>query len=126
MAKKKRFGVSIDIALAEKLDSIAKSMSIDRSRLVEKALSEFVKEHSHSVQDHRCCGVMVAETTGCDTINKVVELYRDIIMSYTHNHIEKRCICIAVVVGNSHRVRDLHKDLMISSHRARYIPIAHE
>lgn len=126
MVRKKRFGISIDTSIAEKLDSIAKSMSIDRSKLVEKALSEFIEEHNHSTQDHRCCGIMVIETTKCSSINKVIELYRDIIVSYTHNHIEERCICIAVVVGSSHRVRDLHKDLMLGSHRAKYVPIAHK
>ncbi|MEM1526278.1 MAG: ribbon-helix-helix domain-containing protein [Ignisphaera sp.] len=126
MGRKKRFGVAIDFSLAEKLDTIAKTMNIDRSRLVEVALSEFVEEHRHSLEEHKCCGIMFVEAKECGLIDKVVESYRDIIVSYTHNHVEKRCICMVIVLGSSGKVKNLHKEFMVKSHRARYIPIAHD
>lgn len=125
MGKKKRFGIAIDIALAEKLDLIAKSMNLNRSKLVEKALNEFIEEQSHSSQNHRCCGIIVTETSDCKGMDKAIEQYRDIIISYAHSHIEKRCICMFIIMGDSQRVRDLHKSLILNSYRARYIPIAH-
>ncbi|MEM1645161.1 MAG: ribbon-helix-helix domain-containing protein [Ignisphaera sp.] len=126
MGRKKRFGIAIDSSLAEKLDSIAKTMNIDRSRLVEIALNEFIEEHRHNLEEHRCCGVMFVEARECSLVDKVIESYRDIIVSYTHNHVEKKCICSVIVLGSSYRVRGLHKEFMIISRRARYIPIAHE
>lgn len=125
MGKKRRFGIAIDAALADRLDAIAKSMSIDRSKLVEKALSEFIEEHSHNIQRHKCCGVIVAEIENCGNVNKTIEFYKDIIVSYMHNHVEKRCICLFIVSGDSKRIDSLHKDLTINSHRTRYIPMVH-
>lgn len=125
MGKKKRFGIAIDTSLAEKLDLIAKLMNIDRSKLIEKALNEYIEEHNHNIQQHRCCGIMVAEIRNCGGIDKTVESYRDIIVSYTHNHVERRCICLFIIMGDSHRVMSLHKDLIANSYRTRYIPMAH-
>lgn len=125
MAKKKRFGIAIDSSLADRLDSIARSLNIDRSKLVEKAITAFVDEHSHSFEDHRCCGVLIVEARECSVIDKVVENHRDIIVSYSHNHIEKRCVCTMIILGDSDKVKGLHKELMLVSDKARYIPIAH-
>lgn len=125
MGKKKRFGVAIDFLLAEKLDAIARSMNIDRSKLVEKAITDFVEEHNHNLEDHRCCGIIVVEAGECGAIDKVIEIYKDIIVSYTHNHIEKRCICMVLVLGNSRRIRGLHRELILVSNKTRYVPIAH-
>jgi CopG family nickel-responsive transcriptional regulator len=126
MAKKRRFGIAIDSALAEKLDYIAKSMDLDRSKLVEKAITEFVEEHNHSFKDHRCCGVMIVETCECRVVDKVVEVYRDIIVNYTHNHIEERCVCTMLILGDSKKVKDLHRELILTGSKTKYIPIAHQ
>jgi len=126
MSRKKRFGISINQAIADKLDGLAKDLKVDRSKIVEKALSEFLEEHSHGISEHRCCGIMVAEAANCRSVDEVVEVYRDVIVSYMHSHVEKRCVCTMVVMGDSQKIRAMHRDLMFSSYRTRYIPIAHE
>jgi metal-responsive CopG/Arc/MetJ family transcriptional regulator len=125
MGKKRRFGIAIDSAIAEKLDNIAKSMNMDRSKLVEKAVTDLIEEHSHSLGDHRCCGVMVVEACECSVVERFIENYRDIIVSYSHNHVEKWCVCTMVILGDSRKVRALHRELMVTGSRVKYIPIAH-
>lgn len=123
---KKRFGVSISIALAEHLDSIARSMNVDRSMLVEKALNDFIEEQKHSAQEHQCCGVLIVETNDCAEVNRAAQTHRDVVVSYLHSHIDNRCVCVFLLQGSSQRVLDLHRYLTLNSYRVRYVPVAHE
>ena len=125
MARKRRFGIAVDTTLAEKLDLVARSMNIDRSKLVEKMLSEYIEDYMHNVKDHQCCGVVVAESEKCEYISRSAQLYRDIIVSYTHNHVQEKCVCTFLIIGDSKRVRNFHKELVLNNVKAKYVPVAH-
>lgn len=126
MARKRRFGVAVSREIAEKVDAMARSMNVDRSRIVEEALADFIEEYKHKAEDHKCCGVLIARVSKCGLVERALEMYRDIVVSYTHSHVEGHCICTLVVSGSWQRIRNLQREMVLSGSKARYIPIAHE
>ncbi|MEM1541847.1 MAG: ribbon-helix-helix domain-containing protein [Ignisphaera sp.] len=127
MTRKKRFGISIDSSLACEIDRLAKILGIDRSKLVEKALTNFVNEYSysHAHENHFCRGVIIVETDEGEKIDRAIESFKDVVLSYTHNHLENTCICMFIVSGNSERIKDLHRNLLSVGCGTRYIPIGY-
>jgi metal-responsive CopG/Arc/MetJ family transcriptional regulator len=101
-------------------------MNIERSKLVEEALTDFIEGYKHRAEDHKCCGVIIAEAVKCGSVEKALEEYRDVVINYTHSHVESHCICTVIVSGSWQRIRDLQRELMLSGNRARYVPVAHE
>ncbi|MEM4040923.1 MAG: ribbon-helix-helix domain-containing protein, partial [Ignisphaera sp.] len=115
MTRKKRFGISIDSSLACEIDRLAKILGLDRSKLIEKALTNFVNEYSysHTQENHFCRGIIIVETDEGEKIDRAIESFKDIVLSYTHNHLENTCICMLIVSGNSERIKDLHRNLLL-------------
>lgn len=126
MARKRRFGVAVSSEIAEEIDAIAKSMNVDRSKIVEEALTDFIEGYKHRVEDHRCCGVLIARVSKCGLVERTLETYRDVIVSYIHSHIDGHCICTVLVLGSWQRIKNLQREMLLSGSKARYIPIAHE
>ncbi|BEP18531.1 nickel-responsive transcriptional regulator NikR [Pyrofollis japonicus] len=123
---RRRFGVSVPEHIANWLDKLAKRLGIDRSRLVERALESFLHEHAHYLYEHDCRGVMIAvsKDAGVD-FARIVEKYRDIVVSSLHQHIDGFCLEILVVKGPSTRIAELHSDLEnISKCTIRYVPFS--
>lgn len=121
---KKRFGVSLDSWLAEQLDSVAEHLSLTRSELVERAVEEFLNDHQHYLADHECTGVLLLEGKGpSNGVESLLEDYRDIVVQYTHMHLEDVCLRVIVVRGSSTRIAELHKRLEALGCRTRYIPL---
>jgi CopG family nickel-responsive transcriptional regulator len=126
---KKRFGISIDEDLADKLDELSKALSTDRSAIVEDAIRGVIAEHSHYLYEHECKGIMIlvySEGKGCSVfVRQLIEDFKDIIQFSSHYHTGNNCTEVFFIAGNSLRIRDLHseakkrKDISV-----RYLPIS--
>ncbi len=106
------------------LDTLAKKLGTDRSRLIEQALRSFILDHAHYFYPHRCRGVLIVyrENKGIDVI-EALEEFRDIVSSYSHHHVDGFCLEMIVVSGNSSRVSKLHRRLAEVGCRVRYVPL---
>ena len=128
MTGKKRFGVSIDSALADMLDTIAKNLGLTRSQLVERALTTYLEDHAHLVRPHKCTGLLLLtcnEKPRKTSIAHIIETYRDVIVMHTHTHVGANCIDLFLVNGPSDRIAELHKNLRerVKDCATRYIPL---
>ncbi|MCD6195988.1 MAG: ribbon-helix-helix domain-containing protein [Staphylothermus sp.] len=127
MSKKKRFGVSIPIELAEELDELSKCLNCDRSRIVVAALKPYVHAHLHYMEPHICKGVLIAFSSGKigKSVN-LIEKYKDIVQGYLHSHIDNNCVEVYIIKGPSEEIRKLDSDLRKEGKEVRYIPITHQ
>lgn len=116
----KRFGVSIPESLAEDLDRLSKILGVSRSEVVREALKIYLREYSHYMKRHECCGIIVTVSSG---VLSVVEDYRDIINNYTHVHLEDKCVDSFLVAGDSERIAEFHSKLLNICDHVRYIPL---
>ena len=125
--RKRRFGISIPEPIARDLDRLAEALSLDRSKLVRQAIAAFIQEHKHHLVPHECLGLMVVVTVpGCFKMADLLEEFRDVVRGYNHFHARGYCIEVAVVIGPSERIRDMHGILSAKECSVRYIPLAHE
>ncbi|MCS7111184.1 MAG: ribbon-helix-helix domain-containing protein [Ignisphaera sp.] len=120
---KRRFGVSIDSRISAELDNIAKNLNMDRSKIVEIALQNYITEHKHLSSKHNCRGIVIMKTISSVPFDKILEDYRSIIVNYLHSHIENECICIVFVSGDSEHISNLNRCLITCGCLIRYLPL---
>ncbi|MCD6301354.1 MAG: ribbon-helix-helix domain-containing protein [Staphylothermus sp.] len=124
MSKKKRFGISVPVELAEELDRLSKCLNCDRSKIIVSALKPYIHAHSHYMKPHICKGVLIAFSTGEKSrINNLIDRYRDIIQGYIHSHIDNNCIEVFIIKGLSEEIKKLDSELRKEGKEVRYIPI---
>jgi CopG family nickel-responsive transcriptional regulator len=119
---KKRFGIAIHTELVNELDALVKDLNMNRSKLVEQAIKEFLCEFKHHLKPHECVGVMLVFNTASSKSSDIIDEFKDVILAYTHHHIDDRCIEIIVLKGNSEIIAKFHKKLLGNSCRCRFIP----
>ncbi|RLG81749.1 MAG: CopG family transcriptional regulator [Thermoprotei archaeon] len=121
---KRRFGVSIPEELAHDLDRLAEIIGCDRSKLVTEAVREYVHEHVHYTQKHRCLGVLICvRMTSSESRRDVVDKYHSVVKSYSHIHVGRLCIEIYVVEGDSNEIVKLHSELSRKMILTRYVSL---
>ncbi|MEM0027158.1 MAG: ribbon-helix-helix domain-containing protein [Ignisphaera sp.] len=121
---KKRFGVSIEATLYSKIDEIAKSLNINRSDFVEEALKNYVRDLNHFVVNHNCCGLIVVEEPENIEIERILSLNKEVVVNYSHYHINNRCIYTIIVQGNSADLAKFYSSISkVKSVNRRYIPL---
>ncbi len=116
----RRFGVSIPDNLAEDLDRLVKILGVSRSEIVREALKAYLKDFSHYLTKHECCGIIATVSSG---VLKVVEEYKDVVNSYTHAHLGDSCVNSFLVSGSSDRIAELHRRLLGVCEHVRFIPL---
>ncbi|MET1101750.1 MAG: ribbon-helix-helix domain-containing protein [Pyrodictiaceae archaeon] len=125
MEHKRRFGVSITSSIAEKLDKLATMLNIDRSRIVEEALKEYLHDQAHLLGNHKCVGLLIVlKRDRKIDIAEAIEEYKDIISAYNHVHVAGKCIETIMVSGDSARILSLKRKLINIGYIVRYIPIS--
>jgi CopG family nickel-responsive transcriptional regulator len=129
---KRRFGVAIDSKISLDLDIIVKSLGLDRSKIVEIALKNYISEYKHLLSKHICRGIIVIENANEVSIDKILENHRNIlenhrniITNYIHSHIDKECICVIFVSGDSENINALNQQLLSCGCLVRYLPFHH-
>ncbi len=123
--RKRRFGVSLDASLAERLDALAEALGVDRSSLVERAVRKFIDDYKHLLEAHDCSGLLVLRSVrnSRDKVFTVLEKYRDIVVSSNHVHVTDDCVEVVAVRGPSGRIQAFLRELEGRSCNARFIPI---
>ncbi|BAN89880.1 CopG family ribbon-helix-helix protein [Aeropyrum camini] len=122
---RRRFGVSMHEDLARRLDEASRSLGVERSRLVEKAVEALLDDYKHLLSRHSCSGIIIVSchTGGEAEIAGAVEKFRDIVAARLHSHTRSSCIEAIIVEGDSARIAMLHRKLESLGCGARYISI---
>jgi CopG family nickel-responsive transcriptional regulator len=128
-SRKKRFGVSLPENLADDLDQLGRTLSIDRSKLVEEAVRMFIRDHRHHIHPHYCKGVLIIQsrTDSCLAVEvkKILEEFRGIIRFSIHFHVDNDCLDMIITSGSSQDISKLHMKLRkLRELSIRYIPLA--
>jgi len=127
---KKRFGIAVSSEVAEELDMITEKFNTDRSKVVEYALRSFLMEYKHHYSKcHKCVGILVIsrKSLGVEISNNdIYSEFKEVILSYSHHHVENRCIEVLVLSGSSEIIADLHNRLLRAGCECRYIPLHSE
>jgi metal-responsive CopG/Arc/MetJ family transcriptional regulator len=124
--RKRRFGVAIPESLARALDELVESTGTDRSRLVGKALSMFMGYKGHEESPHNCIGVfIVGDLADESSLSKLLDEYHNIIVSYNHVRIKKRCVTLIVVSGFSEDINQFYLNMLKISEsiRLQFVPL---
>lgn len=122
---KRRFGIAISADIAKELDVISGECNTDRSRIVEYAVKNFLREYKHHSKCHRCTGVLVITRNSIE-LGEGSMTYREfkhIIVSYSHHHVDDKCIEILLLSGNSEVIAEFHRRLLRDGCDCRYIPL---
>ncbi len=123
---RRRFGVSLPEDIAESLDELARRLGRDRSSIVEDALREYMHDHLHFLEPHRCTGILlIIRSRGRKGFSEIVEKHQDVIRLYSHLHVDGRCIETLYVSGDSTRIACLAEELERMGCRTRYIPLGY-
>lgn len=109
---KKRFGISIDEETFNLIDQMAQKLSLDRSRVIEEAIRQYLDKSLHDDERHECTSVFIVACGEDPGVQRLADSYQDITLSTLHTHSGNRCIDVIVVSGDSERVDLLHRDLM--------------
>ena len=124
---KRRFGISIPEGMAKDLDELASKLETDRSSIVCEAIRAYIHDHLHYLTPHKCMGVLVIFShigeNSYRKFFKIIEKYRDVIVSYTHLHVDEKCIEVLVLSGSSERIQKLHREFIVIGCKARYLPL---
>lgn len=120
---KRRFGVSISEDVADDLDTLAKTLGVDRSRIIEEAVRSYLEDHRHLMVDHKCSGVIVALCSNNVEVANIVRFHKRIIHGYMHMHLDGYCLDLIIVNGESGGIALLYGDLKKIGCRVRYLPV---
>ncbi|MEB3844723.1 MAG: ribbon-helix-helix domain-containing protein [Desulfurococcales archaeon] len=120
---KSRFGISIDKSVAERLSRLAEVLGVDRSRLVEEAVRQYLDDHKHMLVPHECRGIIVGLCPDNIAVASKVRDYKDIVSSHMHIHIDGKCIDIIVVQGPSRIIGKLYASLEHDNCKTRFLPL---
>ncbi|MCE4625057.1 MAG: ribbon-helix-helix domain-containing protein [Desulfurococcales archaeon] len=123
---KRRFGISIRKSLADELDMLASVMGVDRSVLVEEAISWYLDDHRHLLGPHHCRGIIAAVCPDNREVADVVRRNREIILGHFHLHLDGLCIDIFSVSGESEKIARALGSLKGLGCRTRFIPAEEE
>ena len=121
---RRRFGVSLPEDIARALDSIAETLGVARSSIVEEAIRAYIADAEHLAQPHRCVGVIIAVCSERSTLS-VLEEHRSVVVGHMHAHPDGRCADIIVVAGMSRDIARLVSHLKSRGCGTRYIPLVH-
>ncbi len=121
---KRRFGVSIPEELAEELDRLAEITGSDRSSIIAEALKQYIHDHLHYLERHKCLGLLISiKTRDKMREGRLIDEFEDIIKNYIHQHIGRLCIEIFLVSGDSEKITKLHSRLRRTTPCVRYLPL---
>ncbi len=122
---KRRFGVSVSKNIAESLDSIAETLGLDRSSVVELALRGLLEDYTHHLIPHECLALIVYV---CDRdlveISKIVSDYEELNITHLHSHTGEKCVQILIISGSNSIIADFYSKLSkLKGCKAKYIPL---
>ncbi|MEM1873970.1 MAG: ribbon-helix-helix domain-containing protein [Acidilobaceae archaeon] len=110
MASRRRFGISIREDLAERLDKLCLRLSMERSRLVEQAISRYLDELEHYSSSHYCVSLLVVSCIGdALRLREVVQRYSERVLLDIHSHEESYCRVVFVIEGSAENILAIYR-----------------
>ncbi|MGC8974791.1 MAG: CopG family ribbon-helix-helix protein [Thermoprotei archaeon] len=124
MSRRDRFGISIPADLSNKVKEIASKKGTTRSKIIEEVLRNYITESTHEENPHHCSGVIVVikEKTGL-SLDTLYENFREVIVGYTHQHLEGVCVNVLFVSGASREIENLARSLSSCGCFTRFMPL---
>ncbi|MCS7106645.1 MAG: ribbon-helix-helix domain-containing protein [Acidilobaceae archaeon] len=106
---KRKFGISVEEELARKLDEVSEKLRVERSQLVERAIRDMLRDHSHSLFEHDCRALIVLS---CPSEREVPAVGADNLrITQLHEHREGQCVQVFLVSGSSSKISTLLSSL---------------
>ena len=120
---KRRFGVSMEKDLLDKVEKLASLFNTTRSAIIEEAVERFVHENLQLIGSESCCGIIVVEKVS-ERLRTVVDAFRDIVVSHMHIHVGGNCVDVILVYGNPSRIAEFRNSLVRELRCAtRFVPL---
>jgi len=121
---KKRFGISIDGELEEKIDYYKNKYQVTRSNIIEQAIKLHLNELEHLEKNHECTGIMVViQEKNTKELEQTIEEHKDAIETVFHLHKKKKCIHILFINGNSNTVKEIKRKLAERKIPCKFVPL---
>lgn len=125
MAKKRRFGVSLNEEVFEELTHLSLAIGVDRSKIISMAAREFLSKELHFARAHECEGVLVVSYTSESRaqVDKLIEDSARIIVGRSHFHARNGC-CVEVLYlrGSSEDTWNFRSSISGICRACHYIP----
>ncbi|MEM4718242.1 MAG: hypothetical protein QXE81_05740 [Desulfurococcaceae archaeon] len=124
MTKKKRFGVSIPINVAKELDEIAFMDGVDRSSIITRAVTQYLHEDKHIVEEHECSGMIIYY--GLLSLENIAGYYDKIVKSLYSVKLREGHITVVFVEGPYGEIEKLRKQMTNKTRRhafIKYLPL---
>lgn len=118
LSSKKRFGVSIPLEVASKLDAIAVELGHDRSSIVAKAIEEYLHDEAHYEKEHACTGLVVLVN-----VQGIEVEPSDVVKASCSAKLRNNTVTVLFVEGSYSEIEKLRKKLARSAAFSRYIPL---
>ncbi len=124
MSRKERFGISIPAELSNKVKNVASRRGVTKSKIIEEVLRNYITESTHEENPHHCSGVIVVvKGEASPSLETLYEDYKEIIVGYTHQHLEGVCVNVLFVSGASQEIEDLTRSLSSCGCFTRFMPL---
>lgn len=124
MSKKRRFGVSIPVKIADLVDDLARLNSCERSRVIEYALNEYLHENLHvEVEEKHSCISIIVAVSSKPIPSTILGKYVEIVKALMYYKIGNSHINILIIEGSSDTISKLRKELGKTTGSLRLIPL---
>jgi len=124
LSRKERFGISIPAELSSKVKDIASRRGMTKSKVIEEVLRNYITELTHDESPHRCSGIIVVVKEEVSlSLEALYENYKEVIVGYTHQHLEGVCVNVLFVSGASQEIESLTKSLSTCGCFTRFMPL---
>ncbi len=120
---KRRFGVSMEEELLEKVELLAKLFRTTRSAVLEEAAKNFVLDNLELLSSGCCCGMLIVEGRPSE-LRPVVDRFKDVVLNHMHVHVGGSCVDVVLVYGDASRIAELRNSLVRELRCAtRFVPL---
>jgi len=124
VSKKRRFGVSIPVKIADLVDDLARLNSCERSRVIEYALNEYLHENLHvEVEEKHSCISIIVAVSSKPIPSTILGKYVEIVKASMYYKIGNSHINILIIEGSSDTISKLRKELGKTTGSLRLIPL---
>lgn len=122
--QKERFGISIPAELSKRIKELADKRGVTRSEVITEIVRSYINDLEHENIPHHCSGVMIVVKEEVEiSLESLYETFKEIIIGYTHQHIDDLCVNAIFVSGSSQRIESLSKSLNSCGCFTRFLPL---
>jgi len=124
---KRRFGISLPRDMVERIDMLSSRLGMSRSFIIQDLISEVIEDRTHLLKPHRCTGILIVvyKSERRESVSKVIERFREPLMTMVHHHVEGTCVDVCIVEGKSELILELESQLrQVKEVGEKYVPLS--